>query len=325
MPTIRTRGLALAAFILALTGAGCAPEAPHHQAMALQRTSFVYAEDGESGTLDRIVAGAVEAGERQPALIILPDDPGQIGGRYSGGLTRFARHFAARGYTVIAVSYAKPSEAPTAPEESLGWLPGSQRPARRSVEDLFNATAFVLGRAETWNIDPRRIVVVGSGDGADLALAAEYFLAQQTPAARRHLPADFRYAGVIAMGGGLPSQQATSRPWRSAPSPILHFSAGATGETTRTGEDLGAPSGASAFYALSEANGYALRLIEVSGDPDRAAHAPLISYAPVEAFLNQAFDGAGRQRLREPLKIGWLGYTLAFLRAETMARLNPIS
>ena len=56
------------------------------------------------------------------------------------------------------------------------------------MEDLFDATSYVLKHAEDWNIDKDRIVIFGGSAGATNSLVAEYNVANETELALRTSP-----------------------------------------------------------------------------------------------------------------------------------------
>ena len=70
------------------------------------------------------------------------------------------------------------------------------------VEDLYDATAWIVGHADMLNIDTTKIVISGGSAGATNSVMAEYYLCNGDELAQR-LPKGFRYAGVIPFAGGI--------------------------------------------------------------------------------------------------------------------------
>lgn len=92
-----------------------------------------------------------------------------------------------------------------------------------SVEDIFDATSFVLSRASEWKLDPEQIILLGGSSGATNSLVAEYNVANSTAVAKERLPKGFRYAGVISMAGAFWLPAGTPLQFTSKPAPIMFF------------------------------------------------------------------------------------------------------
>ena len=92
-----------------------------------------------------------------------------------------------------------------------------------AVEDLYDATSYIVNNAERWNADPSCIVIGGGSAGAINSLTAEYWRANAHPLAKSHLPKDFRYAGVVSCAGAIWHMTEEPVAWKSAPCPVLFF------------------------------------------------------------------------------------------------------
>ena len=90
-----------------------------------------------------------------------------------------------------------------------------------AVEDLFDATNFVVDNAVEWGIDPGLIVTCGSSAGAITVLQGEYERCNRTLTAQI-LPEDFRYAGVISFAGAIFSNHGHLA-WNDIPAPVQLF------------------------------------------------------------------------------------------------------
>ena len=90
-----------------------------------------------------------------------------------------------------------------------------------AVEDLFDATCFILKNADKWGIDKQRIIACGSSAGAVTVLQGEYELCNNSKMTN-NLPDDFRYAGIIAFAGAIYSKKG-GLTWNSNPVPIQMF------------------------------------------------------------------------------------------------------
>ncbi len=90
-----------------------------------------------------------------------------------------------------------------------------------AVEDLYQATAFLVSRAGELQIDPSRIIVSGSSAGAITSLHGDWYNQNRHELARI-LPKGFQYAGVIAFAGAIFSYEGKPR-YAHAPAPTLFF------------------------------------------------------------------------------------------------------
>lgn len=90
-----------------------------------------------------------------------------------------------------------------------------------ATEDLIDATAYVLEKANEWQVDTSKIISCGSSAGAISVLHGEYAVANQMKVAEK-LPRNFRYAGIISMAGAIFSTKGPLD-WSRSPSPILFF------------------------------------------------------------------------------------------------------
>lgn len=90
-----------------------------------------------------------------------------------------------------------------------------------AVEDLYQATAFLVARAGELQIDPSRIIVSGSSAGAITSLHGDWYNQNRHELARL-LPKGFQYAGVMAFAGAIFSYEGKPR-YDHAPAPTLFF------------------------------------------------------------------------------------------------------
>jgi predicted esterase len=90
-----------------------------------------------------------------------------------------------------------------------------------AVEDLFDATNYVIAHAGDWQIDTEKIISCGSSAGAITVLQGEYERCSAGSLSTR-LPQGFQYAGVISFAGAIFSTAGPLK-WNVRPSPILLF------------------------------------------------------------------------------------------------------
>ncbi|MFG2085630.1 alpha/beta hydrolase [Spirillospora sp. NPDC048824] len=107
------------------------------------------------GPSQRVDAYWREAGPRatpRPAVLILHGGY-WLSGDKGGGWKYFARRLTEEGFVVMSANYR--------------LAPKAQWPAQRV--DSLAALTFIKQHARTWNVDPRRIAVIGSSAGGHLA------------------------------------------------------------------------------------------------------------------------------------------------------------
>ncbi len=192
----------------------------------LQRTSHLYAtRNGQELYFDLIVDDSVKVTGKRPAIVFSFGGGWEGGSRTDKGLEDSFRPFTSMGYAVVAIDYrlgikiAKERKEFTPETGTQMYL----RAIEWSVEDIFDATSLVLKHAVEWNIDKDQIVLMGGSAGATNSLVAEYNVANETELARKHLPAGFRYAGVISMAGAFWLKANTPLVFKNKPAPIMFF------------------------------------------------------------------------------------------------------
>lgn len=130
---------------------------------------------------------------------------------------------AREGYAVFSIDYRTGLSRPEiagnidSVETFFGAL---TRAVDIAVEDLYDATAYVVSNADSFGIDPQQIVISGSSAGAIAALQSEFYIANHHPLAAR-LPEGFNYAGVVSFAGAILAPGTPQ--WSSTPCPIMLF------------------------------------------------------------------------------------------------------
>lgn len=217
---------AIAIFEPIASSAFAAPGDTGNLPSGVQFSTYRYAtKNGRDLYLDLITDSANPAGGTRPVILY------SFGGGWEGG-DRGNREsiamwtdFLSLGYAVVAIDYrlgvqdAKRSGEFTKKNGTQIYL----KAIEQSVEDLFDATSFIVAHAEEWNVDAAQIVMLGGSSGATNSLVAEFNVANSTELAQRHLPVGFRYAGVISMAGAFWLKAGTQLAFASKPAPIMFF------------------------------------------------------------------------------------------------------
>lgn len=123
------------------------------------------------------------------------------------------------GYTTIAIDYRLGLKG--VKTMGLSQVKVLENAINMAAIDLLDATRFLCENAEKLNIDPTKIVTIGSSAGAITVLQADYKLHNNDKDAKL-LPKGFRYAGVIAFSGAIFSRNGKVK-YQTPPAPTLFF------------------------------------------------------------------------------------------------------
>lgn len=234
-------------------------DAPSNDAGAsrVEKVTFEYAEkNSQKLHLDRFMDTSVKGSSKRPVIIFSMGGGWEGGGRGDGGLNPFITDLAAEGYVIVPIDYRlriKEAKANGEMTEANGTEMYLQA-IEMAVEDLFDATSFVVEHRDEWNIDDQEIVIMGGSAGATNSLVAEWNVANGTELAKAHLPDKFRYAGVISMAGAFWFKANTPLTFATRPAPIMFFH-GAKDQLVTYDEFQGHFSGYGPAYFVREFKG----------------------------------------------------------------------
>ncbi len=162
--------------------------------------TYVYAtKDGEKLELDIYLPQNDAEFERATIIYI-------HGGGFSGGqrdsekIKNFCKQMSGYGYVVASISYRLTRKGKDGAfgcncpaEEKLNTFTSA-------VQDVQDATYFLIENREQFGIDPQKIILAGSSAGAETALNAAYL----PPMCYGLDSGPVSYAGVISMAGAIP-------------------------------------------------------------------------------------------------------------------------
>lgn len=160
------------------------------------------------------------AGKAKPCIIFMFGGGFASGTRDGAGYIDYFNYLVNKGITVVSIDYrlgmknldtADPMRIVAILNNSIGL----------AVEDLFDATSFVAGKADEWDIAPGKIMANGSSAGAVAVLHGEYAISSKAKLAEK-LPEGFNYAGVISFAGAIFSTEGDLK-WQDTPAPMLLF------------------------------------------------------------------------------------------------------
>lgn len=161
----------------------------------------------------------ITSNQPQPCLIFVFGGGFKEGDRDAETYIPYFNYFAERGFTVATIDYRLGMKGKKAP--SVFSFKPLLNSIYLAVEDLYNATSYLLDEAEKLHIDPSRIIISGSSAGAITVLQADY-MKQNNHSLAKDLPESFRYAGVISFAGGIFSKEGLPS-YKKKPAPTLFF------------------------------------------------------------------------------------------------------
>jgi len=161
--------------------------------------TYTYAvKNGQRLDLDVYLPVQDQEAER-PVLLYVHGGGFSGGTRNGDGTVEFCKKIARRGYVAVSISYRL-----TRKGTETGF--GCDCTAREklatfaaAVEDLYDATAFIIERRQQFGIDPHQIILAGSSAGAETVLDAVY-----DQSLKYEADPTISYAGVISMAGAIP-------------------------------------------------------------------------------------------------------------------------
>lgn len=162
--------------------------------------TFTYAfKDGQSLNMD-VYSPAFDRETKRPLIIYVHGGGFSGGTRNEAGIQKFCRKLAGYGYVVSSISYRLTRK--DQPTEFGCDCPAVDKlnTFNEAVEDLQDATYFMIQRRESFGIDPLKIILSGSSAGAETVLNTAY----QPPYCYELESGPVSYAGVISMAGAIP-------------------------------------------------------------------------------------------------------------------------
>jgi poly(3-hydroxybutyrate) depolymerase len=178
--------------------------------------TFTYSfKEGKSLDMD-VYFPAVDHETSRPLIFYVHGGGFSGGSRNEPGIKKYCKILARHGYVVSSISYRLT-------RQGTKTAFGCDCPAldklntfNEAVEDVQDATFFMIKYREKMGIDPQKIILSGSSAGAEAVLNAAY----QPPYCFGLDSGPVSYAGVISMAGAVPD---TSRIFAESAIPSLLF------------------------------------------------------------------------------------------------------
>ncbi|MDR1937477.1 MAG: alpha/beta hydrolase [Tannerellaceae bacterium] len=215
-------------FIYSLLLAACCFPAHASGSDEVVKQTFVYSIKGnDTLRLDKYDSPLATA--PKPCLIFVFGGAFAIGSRDYESYLSFYEQFARQGYVVVAIDYRlgmkdfkKTLNLNQSKFKQFKHLINTlEYTLDIAVEDLFDATNYVIEHAAEWGVRTDALVSCGSSAGAITVLQGEYEICSRSRLSER-LPQGFNYAGVISFAGAIFSQKGDLK-WTDKPAPIQLF------------------------------------------------------------------------------------------------------
>jgi hypothetical protein len=199
---------AAAAFLVIISGAYAQDN--------IESETYIYSKkDGIELQLEKYVDNSLTYNGKRPVMIYVHGGGFVIGNRINALQIKYCKQFTNRGFVSFSLDYRqglKDKQNPPAQNDILDAV-------SMAVEDLIDATAFIIQNAEKWNIDTDKIIISGGSAGAITCLTTEYEICTKGKFTER-LPGDFNYAGLISHAGCVITSQDTLK-WNKNVCPML--------------------------------------------------------------------------------------------------------
>lgn len=178
------------------------------------RETYLYAIKG-SDTLyvDRHIDWSRTKGDKIPTMIYMYGGGWAYGSR--GGQFNYLTDI---GVQVISIDYRKGLTKygynPAPPEEM-------DKAIQMALDDLTDAMAFVLKKADEWKVDVNKVMLSGSSAGGITTLMSIYDICNDGPYSKK-FPSGWMPAGYIGYAGGVVTYE-KELTWKRKPCPMMFF------------------------------------------------------------------------------------------------------
>ena len=178
--------------------------------------TYTYAyKDGQTLDLD-VYSPAFDNQKNRPLIFYVHGGGFSGGKRNDAGILTYCKTLARHGYVVSSISYRLTRAGK---ETGFGCdcaAIDKRNTFIKAVEDVQDATFFMIQQGDKMGIDPQKIILSGSSAGAETVLNTAY----QPPYCYALESGPVSYAGVISMAGAIPD---TSRIFKESAIPSLLF------------------------------------------------------------------------------------------------------
>ena len=187
---------------------------------SVEKQSFIYSvKDTNTLGLDIYQLKGRDASVKRPCILFMFGGAFMAGERDDSIYNNYFNRLAESNYIVVSISYRLGLRG--VKNISKFNLAPLRNAVNLAVDDLFDATNWMIQRANQFGIDTSKIILSGSSSGAITVLTAE-FERNNNYAAANKLPPGFQYAAVISFSGAILSFDGRLK-YSNPPAPKLMF------------------------------------------------------------------------------------------------------
>jgi predicted esterase len=187
---------------------------------SVDKQSFVYAvKDTSQLGLDIYTLHSADSNKKKPCVLFVFGGAFIAGRRDDSLYNHYFNNLVENGYNVVSISYRLGMRG--VQHVSKFNIAPLRNAVNMAVEDLYDATNWVIAHANQFGIDTSKIILSGSSSGAITVLTGDFQRRNEKPAAQV-LPAGFEYAAVISFAGAVLSFDGSLK-YQLQPAPYLMF------------------------------------------------------------------------------------------------------
>ena len=205
-------------FFILMVNVGLSQRVPIDPGILKQ--TFVYAVKNDSAlALDVYSMKDADKSVKKPAILFVFGGAFVTGRRDDTIYNAYFNTLVENKYTVISISYRLGLRGVR--HVSKFNIKPLKNAVDMAVDDVFDATNWIIGHADSLGIDTTMIILSGSSSGAITVLTAEFERKNEYAAATK-LPSGFGYAGLVTFSGAILSLKGKLA-YKNPPAPRLMF------------------------------------------------------------------------------------------------------